>query len=157
MSIHLDYSNIFEFTQVPIEYLFVDSADIEPGVSGIAVSNLSMQDWFFRFHFPNDPIMPGTLMMEAVMELGTLVIGTLPEKAKKRIMVRGCKNMTITGQARPGDQLKITTETQKYRRGVAAFSGQIENKGAIILKMQYELMVPDEMTPMPCGGGLNKS
>lgn len=148
----LDYRNILDYTELPMEYIFIDSAEIDPGKSGIAKSNISMQDWYFRFHFPGDPIVPGTMLMEMVLELGTLTICTMPKKEKKRVVFRKSENVSLNGFVRPGDQLVIYTNILRYKRGVASFEGKIKKEESIILYMNYELIIPDEMIAIPQNG-----
>ena len=140
----LDYRNIFEYTQDPMEYLFLEKAEIEPGERGRATKNLSMQDWYFKIHFPGDPIMPGVLIMESIMEVGTLIISTLPGKAKTPILFRGCNNVKIVGEARPGDMMVLEAHVKSYKRGVAIFSGTASIGDRKILSMEFTLIVKAE-------------
>ena len=142
---YLDYKSIFDYTQVTMEYLFIDKADIEPGKSGHGSKHCSMQDWYFKIHFPDNPIMPGVLIMESIMETGTLILSTMPDKKKKYIMFCACDNVKITGEVRPGDILETDVELLKYRRGVAKLNGKAYVKNKEIAKMDFTLVVTDEI------------
>ena len=65
-------------------FLLVDRLEvIEAGEKGIGLKNLTMNEAFFQGHFPNNPIMPGVLQLEAMAQCSAPVLMTMPEYAGK--------------------------------------------------------------------------
>lgn len=83
--VHLDYRNMQEYFRQTKEFIFLDKVDIEPGESAKGTKLMSSQDWYFQYHFPGNPVMPGVFQMEALMQTGGLIINTL--EGKKEIPV----------------------------------------------------------------------
>lgn len=108
-------------------FLLVDRLEIEePGVKGVGLKNLTMNELFFQGHFPNNPIMPGVLQIEAMAQTaGCVVMSADDDYAEKK---RGVLFMSVDGvkfrkPVRPGDQLKMHVEKIKERRNIFVFKG----------------------------------
>lgn len=144
----LDYKNILEYSQDSIEYLFVDKAEVVPGESAIGKKNCSMQDWFFRMHFPREPVMPGVLVMECLMSLGTMVLSTLPDKKGTRVLVESCCVPKFYRAVFPGDVLNLKVDCVRYAHGVGTFKGMADVSGTKVCDIDFKLIVPSDMLNM---------
>ena len=78
-SLILDKRGIHEYQQNRHPYLLIDFAEeVIPGVSAKGYKDLTLNDWFFKVHFPGDPNMPGMLQIEALVQMCALIVLTLP-------------------------------------------------------------------------------
>ncbi len=97
-------------------FLLIDKVtELVPGKSVTAIKNVSINDWFFEGHFPGMPVMPGTLIIEAMAQASILLYHSAYEdKLKKRPdYYLGSVKARFLHSAHPGDQLTITSETVK--------------------------------------------
>ncbi len=145
IEVFLDYSNMYEYFRQTPEFIFLDSVKVVPGIQADGEKLASGQDWYFKYHFPNNPVMPGVFQMEALMQTGGLIINTMEEKKELKLFFGECKSVRISGSVRPGDILKTHVELKSYRRGVAWFEGVGKVESNVTCCMQYSLIAPDEI------------
>ena len=75
----LDKKEIENYQQNRDPYLMIDYAtEVVPGVSSKGYKKLTKKEWFFKVHWPSDPNMPGMLQVEAMVQMSSLAILTLP-------------------------------------------------------------------------------
>lgn len=135
------------FRQTP-EYIFLDSVEVIPGSSAVAKKVLSDSEWFFEYHFPNNPLMPGVFQMEAIMQTAGLIINTLPDKKDLRLYFRETESVKILESARPQDHLDVEVTMISYKRGIAWFEGSLSVNQKVSCKMKFSLIAPDELIQM---------
>lgn len=105
-------------------FLLVDRIlDYKPGVFGIGIKNVTMNEPFFIGHFPGRPIMPGVLMIEASAQVAAVVIATkVSETHGKLIQTMGyfatVNKFKFKHPVTPGDQLRIETLFTAQRRNI---------------------------------------
>lgn len=112
-------------------FLLVDRVlSLVPGERITALKNVTINEPFFAGHFPGRPIMPGVLIVEAMVQAGgLLLIETLPEKDADRVCFSGVDQARFRKPVIPGDQLVFSVEIQRMRSrfikmmGVAAVDG----------------------------------
>lgn len=131
-----------------MEYVFLDKVSIVPGEKAEGEKHITEDEWYFQYHFPGNPIMPGVFQMEAIMQTGGLIINTLPEKEQIKLYFSESKSTKIYGSVVPGDILKTYVEMKSFRRGIAWFDGKVEVNDKITCKMQFSLIAPDELVKM---------
>lgn len=142
--IHINYENIFEYSKDTIEYMFVDKAEVIPGQEAWGTKLSSHQDWYYKIHFPGDPIMPGVLVMEAIMTTGSFIIYTMEGKKELRLLFNESKNMKMYKSVRPGDVLNTHAVLNSYRLGVGKFTGEAFCEDGLVCKMEFTLIAPEE-------------
>ena len=140
----IDYENIFEYSKNTIDYMFVDKAQVVVGKEAWGQKLASMQDWYFKMHFPGNPIMPGVLIMEAIMTTGSFIIYTMDGKKDIQLLFNGCDSMKVYKGVRPGDILNTHAILEMYNRGVAKFYGEAFTDGDMVCKMNFVLIAPEE-------------
>jgi UDP-3-O-[3-hydroxymyristoyl] N-acetylglucosamine deacetylase/3-hydroxyacyl-[acyl-carrier-protein] dehydratase len=107
-------------------FLLIDRVlEIEPRKRIVAIKNVSYNEPFFMGHFPNDPIMPGVLQIEAMAQAGG-IMGLYGKKFDKgnAIAFLGIDKARFRGWVRPGDVLRIEVETLQDRRNTMRFAGK---------------------------------
>ena len=109
--LHLDLIGIQEYQQNRYPYLLIDVAEeVIPGKSARGYKKLTINDWWFEVHFPGNPMMPGALQIEAIVQLGALMVTTLPGNKGKVVYLISANNLKLIKKILPGDRLDIETE-----------------------------------------------
>jgi len=97
-------------------FLLVDKViDLEPGKRGRGIKNVTINEEFFSGHFPEEPIMPGVLIIEAMAQVAAIVVGseTIGKKVKpeeRMGYLAAIKEIKFKRPVRPGDCLEIKVE-----------------------------------------------
>jgi len=98
-------------------FIFVDRIiEIEPWKKAVGIKNLSMNEPFFQGHFPNAPIMPGVLMLEAIAQVVTILFKykNTVTTLKKYEVILGSTKCRYLKPAQPGDQLIIDVSAVRF-------------------------------------------
>lgn len=126
-------------------FLLVDKViNLEPGKKGTGIKNVTINEEFFRGHFPQEPIMPGVLIIEAMAQVAAVVVGseTMEKKVKpeeRMGYLAGIKEIKFKKPVRPGDRLEISVEIiQKLAnlfkvKGAARVDNEICVQGELVL------------------------
>jgi len=144
--VRLDSVQIMEIQKNRFPYLLIDIAtDVRPGIGAIGYKNLTINDWFFETHFPGNPVMPGALQIEAMVQMASLALFTIPDVAGG-VAFLGELTAKFYKPARPGDKLNIVTTVSSWQRGVANFSAISSVDGVgVISKSDFVLTIPEIM------------
>lgn len=106
-------------------FLLVDRLEVEvPGEKGVGIKNVTMNEEFFQGHFPNNPVMPGVLQIEAMAQTaGAVVIAQDENYAEKtkNVLFMSVDGVKFRRQVKPGDQLRMYVERTKARRNIFVF------------------------------------
>jgi 3-hydroxyacyl-[acyl-carrier-protein] dehydratase len=104
----------------------------------VAIKNVSVNEPFFVGHFPDHPIMPGVLVVEAMAQAGgVLLLTEFPDRAEKLLLFTGIERARFRRPVRPGDQLRIEVEVLAWR-GTA---GRMQGKAYLGDKLACEAVV----------------
>jgi len=131
--------NIYEILEhLPHRYpfLLIDKVlECEPGKSLVGIKNVSHNEPFFPGHFPNRPIMPGVLILEALAQatgiLAFKTVGRKPDGTSLYYFV-GIDNARFKQPVIPGDQLRLEVEFVKQMRGIWKFNGKALVDGKVV-------------------------
>jgi len=89
-------------------YLMIDRVtEVIPGASAKGYKNLTANEWFFPVHFPEQPMMPGMIQIEALMQMLSLAVLTLEGNAGTQIRVISADSIRLKRRVTPGDRLDI--------------------------------------------------
>ena len=139
----LDIDGIKKYQQNRSPYLLIDYAnEIIPGISAKGYKDLLVNDWWFKVHFPGDPNMPGALQVEAIVQLGALMITTLPGNKGKVVYLISANNLKFKKKVVPGDRLKIKTKLLSWRRGIGCASGSAYVKNKLVCSIDFNIAMP---------------
>lgn len=134
----LDINQIKEFLPHRYPMLLVDRVlHWESGKSITAIKNVTANEEFFNGHFPNKPVMPGVLMIEAMAQaaalLSFLTMGQKPD-ANTLVYFLGIDNARFKRPVEPGDQLKLRVEIVKVARGIWKYKASATVDGQLAVE-----------------------
>ncbi len=132
---------------IPHRYpiLLVDRiVELEPGQRAVGLKNVSANEWFFEGHFPDNPIMPGVLIVEALAQTGAVAALSAEEFSGKLGLFAGIDGVRFRRQVVPGDQLKLEVEMERLRRGIgrAAATATVDGETAAEGRLTFALVDP---------------
>lgn len=97
-------------------FLMIDEVEeYIPGESAIAYKNVEESEWYFKGHFPGNPIMPGVLIAESLAQTGAVVILSMEENRGKNALFGGIDKMKFKKMVVPGDRLKLEVKIIKRK------------------------------------------
>lgn len=103
---------------IPHRYPFILVDRVTEIVQGKRIKgykNVTINEPFFQGHFPNDPIMPGVLQLEAMAQLGVILINTVPNAQGKLAVFAGMNDVRFRRMVTPGDKFEMECEILKLR------------------------------------------
>ena len=128
-------------------FLLLDRLEVEvPGEKGVGIKNVTMNEEFFQGHFPNNPVMPGVLQIEAMAQTaGAVVIAQDDNYAEKtkNVLFMAIDGVKFRKQVKPGDQLRMHVEKIKARRNIFVFKGTAMVDGQVACEAELTAMIVD--------------
>ncbi len=119
-------------------FLMIDEVEkFKPGESATAYKYVDENEWYFKGHFPGNPIMPGVLITESLAQTGAIAILSLEENKGKNALFGGIDKMKFKKMVVPGDKLKLEVKIIKQKgpigvgEAIATVEGKIVAKGEL--------------------------
>lgn len=108
-------------------FRFVDAITcLEPGTSASATYRVRGDEFFLPAHFPGHPILPGVVMIEAVAQLGGIVVQSEPGRPPLRnLLLAAVQNARISGSAGPGETITIHARLTGRMGALAMIEGEV--------------------------------
>ncbi len=132
----MDIQEVLEHLPHRYPFLLIDRVlDFEPGKHLVAIKNVSVNEPFFPGHFPERPVFPGVLIMEALAQAtGILAFKTQGTKPDGRSLYyfAGIDNCRFKQPVTPGDQLRLEVQVVKAKRGIWKFSAEAKVDGKVV-------------------------
>lgn len=97
----------------------------------VAVKNLTINEPFFQGHFPGDPIMPGVLQLEAMAQVGGILLNRLLGHSGRIAYFLAIDKARFRRVVRPGDQIRIEVLFQRARMGMSKVHGTVHVDGEL--------------------------
>ncbi|WP_456273077.1 3-hydroxyacyl-ACP dehydratase FabZ [Bacillus sp. AK031] len=134
----LDITQIKEIIPHRYPFLLVDKiVEIEEGKKAVGIKNVTANEEFFNGHFPNYPVMPGVLIVEALAQVGAVAMLKKEENRGRLAFFTGIDNCRFKRQVKPGDQLRLEVEMVRFRGAIG--------KGKAIATVDGEVACETEM------------
>jgi 3-hydroxyacyl-[acyl-carrier-protein] dehydratase len=108
----------------------------------VAIKNVTINEQFFQGHFPDYPIMPGVLMIEAMAQAGgALLLTEIPDRAEKLMVFTGIDEAKFKRPVTPGDQLRIQVDVINWRTRAVKMKGTITVEGKVVCEAVITCML----------------
>ena len=119
-------------------FLMIDEVEsYVPKESAVAYKYVNEEEWYFKGHFPGNPIMPGVLIAESLAQTGAIAILSAEDYKGKNALFGGIDKMKFKRQVKPGDKLKLEVKIIKQKgpigigEAIATVDGNIAAKGEL--------------------------
>ena len=126
-------------------FLLVDRIlEVDPGKRVVGLKNVTINEPFFQGHFPGHPIMPGVLIIEAMAQVGgMLLLGALDDPQSKVVYFTSLDNVRWRRPVKPGDQLRFELELLQVRGMMCKMSGRATVDGELVTEAEMGAAVRD--------------
>jgi len=134
----IDINEIQRILQHRHPFLLVDRVlELEPGRRAVGLKNVTVNEDFFTGHFPGNPIMPGVLIVEAMAQVGGILLLATTGNEGKLAFFAGIDKMRFRRPVLPGDQLitEVTLLKTKGDVGRVAVVGKVN--GQVVAEGEY--------------------
>lgn len=127
-------------------FLLVDRVlELDKGKRILALKHLTINELFFQGHFPDYPIMPGVLQVEALAQAGGLLMhGSMEDFENKLTMFMGIDNARFRKPVRPGDTLMLEVELQRFKGRVCKMAGKAMVNGEVASEAEFMVSLVDK-------------
>ena len=99
----------------------------------VGIKNVTANEPFFQGHFPQFPVMPGVLIVEAMAQTaGVLVLKSIPDRQKKLVLLASIEEAKFRKPVFPGDQLRMEMVMVRRKESVAKMSGKASVNGVVV-------------------------
>lgn len=124
-------------------FLLVDRLEVEvPGEKGMGLKNLTMNEEFYQGHFPNNPVMPGVLQIEAMAQTAGAIVSAAAEGDKTpNVLFMSIDGVKFRKPVKPGDQMKMYVEKIQSRRNIFVFKGKAYVDDKLVSEAEFTAMI----------------
>ena len=110
----------------------------------VGIKNVTSNEPFFNGHFPDFPVMPGVLIIEAMAQTaGVQVLSSIPDRGSKLVLLASVEEAKFRKPVRPGDQLVITMTLVKRKASLAKMSGVAKVDGEVVAEATCMCVLQD--------------
>ena len=125
-------------------FLLVDRIEELEPERIVGIKNVTVNEPFFVGHFPDYPVMPGVLIVEAMAQVaGVLVLSDIPDRKNKLVLLAGVDGAKFRKPVRPGDQLRIEMKLLKRKATLAKMSGTATVNGVLVAEAEMFCVLAD--------------
>ena len=131
----LDRSAIEQIIPHREPFLLLDEViELVPGERVVARKHVRADEWYLAGHFPDNPIMPGVLMVEALAQAGAVGVLSQPENRGKLALFAGIDDLRFKRIVRPGETLDLVCELEQVRGPIGRGRGRVSVGGELAVR-----------------------
>jgi 3-hydroxyacyl-[acyl-carrier-protein] dehydratase len=138
--VNLDSTDIQKIIPHRYPMLLIDRVEeLEPGKMAVARRNVTIHEEVFNGHFPNNPVLPGALIVESLAQTGAVALLSAPEFKGKTAYFGGIHSAEFRKVVRPGDSMQLKVELTKIRGNIGEGKGTalVDSKRACTAEMTF--------------------
>src|SRR6202142_3852289 len=133
----LDIDAIREILPHRYPFLLVDRIEELEAERVVGIKNVTVNEPYFAGHFPDYPVMPGVLIIEAMAQVaGVLVLSGIPERKTKLVLLAGVDGAKIRKPVGPGEQIRMEMKVVRSRASMAKLSGLATVEGVVVAEAE---------------------
>lgn len=124
-------------------FLLIDRiVEMDEGKRAVGIKNVTANEPFFQGHFPGNPIMPGVLIVEALAQVGCVMLLSMEENRGKVGVFTGIDKLKFRKQVTPGDTLRLEAELLQYRHkmGKASVKATVDGEVAAMGEIGFAVI-----------------
>jgi len=141
----LDINDIRAILPHRFPFLLVDRILELEAERVVGIKNVTITEPFFTGHFPDFPVMPGVLIIEAMAQTaGVLVLKSIPDREKKLVLLVAVENARFRRPVVPGDTLRMEMKIIKRKASVAKMAGVATVDGQVVAEAEVMCKLADK-------------
>lgn len=138
----LNTKQIMEIIPHRQPFLLIDTIEeLEAGKRAVGKKCVSFNEPYFAGHFPNEPVMPGVLIIEAMAQAGAVAILSKPGQEGKTAYFAGIQNAKFKKKVKPGDVLTLELEIIKEKGPIGVGKGTAKVDGALVASAELTVAI----------------
>ena len=146
----LDINEIRAILPHRFPFLLVDRIVEMDAEHIVGIKNVTHNEPFFTGHFPDFPVMPGVLIVEAMAQTaGVLVLKTVPDRDRKLVLLVAIENARFRRPVVPGDTLRMEMKVLKRKASVAKMAGVATVDGGVVAEAEVMCKLADKAATPP--------
>ena len=141
----LDINEIQRILPHRYPFLLVDRVIELEAERIVGIKNVTRNEPFFQGHFPDFPVMPGVLIVEAMAQTaGVLVLKSIPDRDQKLVLLVAIENARFRKPVVPGDTLRLEMAVIKRKASVAKMAGRATVNGVVVAEAEVMCKLADK-------------
>ncbi|HVV44321.1 MAG TPA: 3-hydroxyacyl-ACP dehydratase FabZ [Bryobacteraceae bacterium] len=146
----MDVNQIRQILPHRYPFLLVDRIIEMDDEHVVGIKNVTVNEPFFQGHFPDVPVMPGVLIVEAMAQTaGVQVLSTIPDRDKKLVFLVSVDAARFRKPVVPGDQLRIDMKVIRRKGTVAKMAGHVTVDGVLVAEAEVMCKLEDKVEETP--------